>query len=136
MISAEQEQVPAGTTSIVLRNLTPDTPYTVSVLPVYPAREGKRQSENGKTRTLPHQSLCASHVLCFRASADLVSVVPVPLGGVGNMKVTNPTMTTLTVTWNPADGNVQGYKVISVPVDGGQEIVVRKPTTDNGRLPL
>ncbi|XP_026196610.1 collagen alpha-1(XII) chain isoform X1 [Anabas testudineus] len=92
----DMEQVPAGTTSIVLRNLTPDTLYTVSVLPVYPAREGKRQSDNGKT---------------------------LPLGGVGNMKVTNPTITTLTVTWNPADGNVQGYKVIYVPVDGGMEIV-------------
>lgn len=45
----KQEQVPTGTTTIVLRNLTPDTPYTVSVVPVYPAREGKRQSENGKT---------------------------------------------------------------------------------------
>ncbi|KAM9839911.1 collagen alpha-1(XII) chain-like [Aulostomus maculatus] len=92
----EMEQVPAGTTSIILRNLLPDTSYTVSVLPVYPAREGKRQSENGKT---------------------------LPLGGVGNMKVTKPTFTTLTVTWNPADGNVQGYKVIYVPVDGGLEIV-------------
>lgn len=40
------------------------------------------------------------------------------------MKVTNPTITTLTVNWNPADGNVQGYKVIYVPEDGGQEIVV------------
>lgn len=49
----------------------------------------------------------------------------VPLGGVGNMKVTNPTITTLTVTWNPADGNVQGYKIIYVPADGGLEIVVR-----------
>uniref|UniRef100_A0A4W6EVE4 Collagen alpha-1(XII) chain n=1 Tax=Lates calcarifer TaxID=8187 RepID=A0A4W6EVE4_LATCA len=92
----EMEQVPAGTTNIVLRNLMPDTPYTVSVLPVYPAREGKRQSENGRT---------------------------LPLGGVGNMKVTNPTITTLTVTWNPADGNVQGYKVIYTPTDGGLEIV-------------
>ncbi|XP_059211841.1 collagen alpha-1(XII) chain [Centropristis striata] len=92
----EMEQVPAGTTSIILRNLQPDTPYKVSVLPVYPAREGKRQSENGKT---------------------------LPLGGVGNMKVTNPTITTLTVNWNPADGNVQGYKVIYKPVDGGLEIV-------------
>ncbi|XP_068565200.1 collagen alpha-1(XII) chain [Cebidichthys violaceus] len=92
----EMEQVPAGTTNIILRNLMPDTPYTVSVLPVYPAREGRRQAENGKT---------------------------LPLGGVGNMKVTNPTITTLTVTWNPADGNVQGYKVIYVPVDGGMEIV-------------
>ncbi|XP_051264915.1 collagen alpha-1(XII) chain isoform X3 [Dicentrarchus labrax] len=92
----EMEQVPAATTSIILRNLMPDTPYTVSVVPVYPAREGKRQSENGKT---------------------------LPLSGVGNMRVTNPTITTLTVTWNPADGNVQGYKVIYSPTDGGLEIV-------------
>uniref|UniRef100_UPI0037E99097 collagen alpha-1(XII) chain n=1 Tax=Semicossyphus pulcher TaxID=241346 RepID=UPI0037E99097 len=92
----EMEQVPTGSTSIILRNLLPDTPYTVSVLPVYPAREGKRQSEEGKT---------------------------LPLGGVGNMRVTNPTITTLTVTWNPADGNVQGYKVIYTPTDGGMEIV-------------
>nr|XP_046228238.1 collagen alpha-1(XII) chain isoform X2 [Scatophagus argus] len=101
----EMEQVPAGTTSIILRNLLPDTPYTVSVLPVYPAREGKRQSENGRT---------------------------LPLSGVGNMRVTNPTITTLTVTWNPADGNVQGYKVIYVPADGGLEIVeqVSESTTN------
>lgn len=45
-----QEQVPTGTTSIILRNLSPDTSYRVSVLPVYPAREGKRQAEIGRTR--------------------------------------------------------------------------------------
>lgn len=50
MIFNPQEQVPASTTSIILRNLMPDTLYKVSLLPVYPAREGKRQSENGKTR--------------------------------------------------------------------------------------
>lgn len=55
----------------------------------------------------------------------LTSPPAVPLGGVGNMRVTNPSITTLTVTWNPADGNVQGYKVIYVPEDGGLEIVVR-----------
>ncbi|KAK5852560.1 hypothetical protein PBY51_006413 [Eleginops maclovinus] len=92
----EMEQVPAGTTNIILRNLLSDTPYTVSVLPVYPAREGKRQSENGKT---------------------------LPLSGVGNMQVIDPTITSLTVSWNPADGNVQGYKVIYSPVDGGQDVV-------------
>lgn len=48
----------------------------------------------------------------------------VPLSGVGTMQVTNPTITTLKVSWNPADGNVQGYKVIYVPEDGGLEIVV------------
>uniref|UniRef100_A0A7N8XEB7 Collagen alpha-1(XII) chain n=1 Tax=Mastacembelus armatus TaxID=205130 RepID=A0A7N8XEB7_9TELE len=94
----EPTQVGGKKTSTVLqKNLMPDTPYTVSVLPVYPTREGKRQSENGKT---------------------------LPLGGVGTMRVTNPTITTLTVTWNPADGNVQGYKVIYVPTDGGLEIVL------------
>ncbi|KAK1888551.1 Collagen alpha-1(XII) chain, partial [Dissostichus eleginoides] len=98
----EMEQVPAGTTNIILRNLLPDTPYTVSVLPVYPAREGKRQSENGKT---------------------------LPLSGVGNMQVIDPSITTLTVSWSPADGNVQGYKVIYSPVDGGLEIVKLLPNT-------
>ncbi|XP_068610238.1 collagen alpha-1(XII) chain [Brachionichthys hirsutus] len=92
----ELEQVPAGTTSIVLRNLIPDTSYTVSALPVYPARDGKRQSENGKT---------------------------LPLGGVGGVRVTKPTITTLTVAWSPAGGNVQGYKVIYAPEDGGLEVV-------------
>lgn len=47
----KQEQVPGSQTTIVLRNLQPDTPYTVSVVPVYPATEGRRQSENGRTRT-------------------------------------------------------------------------------------
>ncbi|XP_078799175.1 collagen alpha-1(XII) chain isoform X3 [Oryzias latipes] len=92
----QMEQVPAGITSIVLRNLMSDTQYTVSVVPSYPAREGKRQSENGKT---------------------------LPLSGVSGMTVTKPTITTLTVNWNPAGGNVQGYKIIYVPVDGGLEIV-------------
>ncbi|XP_047429514.1 collagen alpha-1(XII) chain-like [Mugil cephalus] len=92
----EMEQVPAGTTSIILRNLTPDTRYTVSLVPVYPAREGKRQSEDGKTK---------------------------PLSGIRGMRVSRPTITTLTVTWDPADGNVQGYKVIYIPTAGGLEIV-------------
>ncbi|XP_062324096.1 collagen alpha-1(XII) chain [Osmerus eperlanus] len=92
----EMEQVPGGTTTIVLRNLKPNTLYTVNVLPVYPAREGKRQAENGKT---------------------------LPLGGVGKLQVTNPTITSLTVNWDAADGNVQGYKVVYVPAAGGLEIV-------------
>lgn len=39
-----------GTTDTVLRNLLSDTPYTVTVVPVYPEGEGLRQSDNGKTR--------------------------------------------------------------------------------------
>lgn len=49
------------------------------------------------------------------------------------MKVTNPTITTLTVNWNPADGNVQGYKVIYVPEDGGEETVVSSSMFSRGR---
>uniref|UniRef100_A0A4W5QBK1 Fibronectin type-III domain-containing protein n=1 Tax=Hucho hucho TaxID=62062 RepID=A0A4W5QBK1_9TELE len=48
---------------------------------------------------------------------------PVPLGGVTNLQVTNPTHTTLTASWDAADGNVQGYKVIYTPVAGGLEII-------------
>ncbi|XP_049340727.1 collagen alpha-1(XII) chain isoform X3 [Astyanax mexicanus] len=92
----EMEQVPGTTTSIVLRNLQPNTVYTVSLVPVYPATEGRRQSENGKT---------------------------LPLGGVRNLRLTDATFTTLTARWEAADGNVQGYKVIYVPTDGGPELM-------------
>ena len=50
------------------------------------------------------------------------------------MRVTNPTITSLTVNWNPADGNVQGYKVIYVATNGGMEIVVRLDLKYNVKL--
>ena len=55
----------------------------------------------------------------------IVFSLAVPLGGARNLQVTDPTFTTLKVTWEPADGNVQGYKVVYIPTDGGLEIVVR-----------
>uniref|UniRef100_A0A3B3WUP6 Collagen, type XII, alpha 1b n=1 Tax=Poecilia mexicana TaxID=48701 RepID=A0A3B3WUP6_9TELE len=103
----EMEQVPSGTTATVLRNLQPDTLYTVSVVPVYPAREGRRQSEDGKTCTLPQNIWTRPPSRSTFDPACLVS---------------NPTITTLTVNWDAADGNVQGYKVIYVPANGGLEI--------------
>lgn len=50
---------------------------------------------------------------------------PVPLGGVRDLRISDSTFTTLTATWDAADGNVQGYKVIYVPTDGGPELVVQ-----------
>uniref|UniRef100_A0A8C7D6D4 Collagen type XII alpha 1 chain n=1 Tax=Oncorhynchus kisutch TaxID=8019 RepID=A0A8C7D6D4_ONCKI len=85
------EQVPGSTTTIVLRNLKPDTPYTISVLPIYPAREGKRQAENGKTQ---------------------------PLGFVKNLQIYNPTTTSLNVRWEPASGQVQQYRIVYAPLSG------------------
>uniref|UniRef100_A0A674ERP8 Collagen alpha-1(XII) chain n=1 Tax=Salmo trutta TaxID=8032 RepID=A0A674ERP8_SALTR len=90
------ETVAATATSTVLRGLQPDTLYTVSLVPVFTETEGRRQSENGKT---------------------------MPLGGVTNLQITNPTHTTLTTSWDAADGNVQGYKIIYTPVAGGLEII-------------
>lgn len=37
----------------------------------------------------------------------------------------NPTMTTLNVRWEPAEGRVKEYKVIYAPAAGGAESVVR-----------
>ncbi|CAL8395099.1 unnamed protein product [Gadus morhua 'NCC'] len=91
----DMEVVPVGTTSIVLRNLKPETQYAVSVQPVYPAREGRRQTENGMT---------------------------LPLAGLSDLQVKNPSITTLTAEWTAADGNVQGYRVTYVPSNGGLEI--------------
>lgn len=42
-----------------------------------------------------------------------------------NLIVTDPTMTSLTVNWDPADGAVRLYKVFFVPVAGGLEEMVR-----------
>lgn len=47
-----------------------------------------------------------------------------PLGGVRNLRLIDPTFTTLTATWDAADGNVQGYKVLYVPTNGGTELIV------------
>uniref|UniRef100_A0A4W5MSK6 Collagen alpha-1(XII) chain n=1 Tax=Hucho hucho TaxID=62062 RepID=A0A4W5MSK6_9TELE len=86
------ESMTVAGTNTVLKGLTSDTIYTVSVVPVYEVGDGKKMSENGKTR---------------------------PLGGVKNLKVTEPTMTSLKVDWDPADGAVRQYKIFFVPVAGG-----------------
>lgn len=52
ILVCEQEQVSGGTTSTVLRNLLSDTPYKVTVVPVYPEGEGLRLTDRGKTREL------------------------------------------------------------------------------------
>lgn len=44
-----QMQVSGMSTSTVLRDLQPDTKYTVALVPIYTDVEGKRSSANGKT---------------------------------------------------------------------------------------
>ena len=49
-----------------------------------------------------------------------------PLGGVKNLKVTDPTVNSLRVRWDAADGDVRQYNVLYVPVAGGTESVVSR----------
>lgn len=58
---------------------------------------------------------------------ELISSSSGPLAGVKNLRVTDPTMTSLAVNWDPADGAVRLYKVFFIPVGGGLEEMVRPP---------
>lgn len=53
-----------------------------------------------------------------------------PLGGVKNLQVTDPTVTSLRVRWEPAEGDVRQYNVIYAPAAGGAESMVRSTTRD------
>lgn len=47
-----------------------------------------------------------------------------PLGNVKNLQVTDPTVNSLRVRWDPADGDVRQYNIIYVPVAGGASSTV------------
>lgn len=49
-----------------------------------------------------------------------------PLGGVRNLRVTDPTTSTLNVQWEPAEGSVRQYKIFYVPTAGGREEMVKR----------
>uniref|UniRef100_A0A3B4YI22 Collagen type XII alpha 1 chain n=1 Tax=Seriola lalandi dorsalis TaxID=1841481 RepID=A0A3B4YI22_SERLL len=90
-------------TNTVLRDLQPDTEYKVTLVPIYSDVEGKRVSENGKTKAL---------------------------GGVKNLQVTDPTTSSLKVRWDPAEGNVRQYRIFYTPASGGAEDMVSGGTTN------
>uniref|UniRef100_A0A8C9VM80 Collagen alpha-1(XII) chain n=1 Tax=Scleropages formosus TaxID=113540 RepID=A0A8C9VM80_SCLFO len=90
-------QVGPKRNTVILQKLTPDTVYNINVAAVYASGESKDISGSGKTR---------------------------PLGGVKNLRVTDPTISTLNVRWDPADGLVRSYKVFYVPAAGGDESMV------------
>ncbi|KAM4542215.1 collagen alpha-1(XII) chain isoform 1-T1 [Odontesthes bonariensis] len=101
----EMVQVSGSTYSSVLKNLQSDTVYTVTVVPIYPAGEGQRMSENGKT---------------------------LERSPVRNIKVYNPTTNTLNVRWEAATGPVEQYRVVYAPLTGtrpSESILVPGTTT-------
>ncbi|XP_072554842.1 collagen alpha-1(XII) chain isoform X2 [Paramormyrops kingsleyae] len=90
----QMTQIGGKKNSVVLQKLTPDTPYSITVAAIYATGESKDISGGGKTK---------------------------PLGGVRNLQVTDPTTSTLRVTWEPAEGNVRQYRIFYVPATGGDE---------------
>ncbi|TNN33322.1 Collagen alpha-1(XII) chain [Liparis tanakae] len=78
----------------VLRELRPDTPYRITLVPLYADLEGRRSSEDGRTK---------------------------PLGGVRSLQVSDPSTSSLRVRWEPAEGNVRHYRLLYGPTAGGAE---------------
>uniref|UniRef100_A0A3B3U2H9 Collagen type XII alpha 1 chain n=1 Tax=Poecilia latipinna TaxID=48699 RepID=A0A3B3U2H9_9TELE len=83
-------KVPGGTTSTVLRRLTPFTTYDLTVVPVYRSGEGKTREGEGTTS---------------------------PYKGPRNLQTSEPTKTSFRVTWDHAPGDVKGYKVKFHPAE-------------------
>ncbi|XP_062864011.1 collagen alpha-1(XII) chain [Trichomycterus rosablanca] len=94
----QSTQIGGRKNTITLQKLTPDTPYTIKVSAVYASGEAKELSGQGKT---------------------------LPLGGVRNLQVTDPTTSSLKVKWEPAEGNVRQYKIYYRPAPGGPEDMVQ-----------
>uniref|UniRef100_A0A7N5ZTQ2 Collagen alpha-1(XII) chain n=1 Tax=Anabas testudineus TaxID=64144 RepID=A0A7N5ZTQ2_ANATE len=87
-------KVPGNTTSTVLRRLLHLTTYDINVVPVYRSGEGKTRQGAGTTLS--------------------------PYKGPRNLQTSDPTRTSFRVTWDPAPGDVKGYRVTFHPV--GEDI--------------
>ncbi|KAL7862063.1 hypothetical protein SRHO_G00135040 [Serrasalmus rhombeus] len=95
---SQSTQIGGKKNTITLQKLTPDTPYYITVAAIYPNGDAKDISGQGKT---------------------------LPLGGVRNLRVTDPTTSTLNVQWEPAEGNVRQYRIYYQAAPGGPEDMVQ-----------
>ncbi|XP_056248925.1 collagen alpha-1(XII) chain isoform X1 [Seriola aureovittata] len=95
---SQTTQVGGKKNTVLLPKLTPDTEYSISVVAVYAQGVSRDLNGVGKTR---------------------------PLGGVRNLRVTDPTTSSLNVLWEAAEGNVRQYRIFYVPEAGGEEEMVQ-----------
>ncbi|XP_031703091.1 collagen alpha-1(XII) chain isoform X1 [Anarrhichthys ocellatus] len=95
---SQTTQVGGKKTTLLLPKLTPDTEYSITVVAVYAKGISKELNGPGKTK---------------------------PLGSVRNLRVTDPTTSTLNVLWEAAEGNVRQYRIFYVPAAGGEEEMVQ-----------
>ncbi|KTG44213.1 hypothetical protein cypCar_00020928 [Cyprinus carpio] len=93
-------QIGGKKNTVILQKLTPDTPYYITVAAVYANGDAKDISGQGKT---------------------------LPLGSVRNLQVTDPTVSTLNVRWEPAEGSVRQYRIYYQTVTGGAEDMIQVP---------
>ncbi|XP_056111849.1 collagen alpha-1(XII) chain isoform X1 [Rhinichthys klamathensis goyatoka] len=93
-------QIGGKKNTVILQKLTPDTPYSITVGAVYANGDVKDISGQGKT---------------------------LPLGSVRNLQVTDPTVSSLNVRWEPAEGIVRQYRIYYQPVTGGAEDMAQVP---------
>uniref|UniRef100_A0A8D0CFC3 Collagen alpha-1(XII) chain n=2 Tax=Salvator merianae TaxID=96440 RepID=A0A8D0CFC3_SALMN len=90
--------------SVVLQKLQPDTPYSVTVSSIYADGEGGQMTGRGKTK---------------------------PLSTVKNLRVYDPTTSTLNVRWDHAEGNPRQYKIFYAPTTGGADELATVPGNTN-----
>ncbi|CAG5866270.1 unnamed protein product [Menidia menidia] len=88
---SESIVVPGTTTTALLTQLLPDTDYNVGVVALYSDGEGTAVSDNGKT---------------------------LPRSAPRNMRVYDPTTTTLSVSWEHAEGPVMQYRITYAQLTG------------------
>uniref|UniRef100_A0A673M0A5 Collagen alpha-1(XII) chain n=1 Tax=Sinocyclocheilus rhinocerous TaxID=307959 RepID=A0A673M0A5_9TELE len=101
---SQSTQIGGKKNTVILQKLTPDTPYYITVAAVYANGDAKDISGQGKT---------------------------LPLGSVRNLQVTDPTVSTLNVRWEPAEGSVRQYRIYYQTVTGGAEDMVRPMAPPN-----
>uniref|UniRef100_A0A8C1SW65 Collagen, type XII, alpha 1a n=1 Tax=Cyprinus carpio TaxID=7962 RepID=A0A8C1SW65_CYPCA len=77
----------------------------------------------------PDLSVCKLHKLglCQHVEQSFMCVPIVPLGSVRNLQVTDPTVSTLNVRWEPAEGSVRQYRIYYQTVTGGAEDMIQVP---------
>ncbi|CAM4650285.1 unnamed protein product [Leuciscus chuanchicus] len=97
---SQSTQIGGKKNTVILQKLTPDTPYSITVAAIYANGDVKDISGQGKT---------------------------LPLGSVRNLQVTDPTVRTLNVRWEPAEGSVRQYRIYYQPVTGGAEDMAQVP---------
>ncbi|CAI9576368.1 unnamed protein product [Staurois parvus] len=89
-------KLPGSATTTVLRRLQPLTTYDITVVPVYKSGDGKARQGEGTTAS--------------------------PYKSPRNLKTSDPTMSTFRVTWEPAPGEVKGYKITFYPVGDERQL--------------